>query len=377
MLPLSKIQLFIFLSALLALSQTKASEFFEYGQSIRALGMGNAYSAVVKDGDSLFYNPAGLGRSSGINLTLLNVNVGLNGENAYNTVQKVSTSTGSGVDKFSEIFGEQLWVGSGGKMTLTLPNFGVGVYDSGHLGIELKDPILPYFDIGYLNDYGLVVGSAFKIGPNSHFGINAKRINRTGATEAFGISTFLNGDTQSIQTGIQKKGVGYGADIGFSWEIPAPFNPVVSGVWKDIGTTTFLKESGSEKPPRILDEQILGVAAGFDLALFGLTTAIDIKHLNSTKEPFGKKLHMGLELDLPLIDIRGGLSQGYYSLGASLDMLLFQLDLVYYGVELGEYAGQDEDRRILLALTMDLGFDANLNFLDFNQARGKKLKRRR
>ncbi|MEY4615663.1 MAG: hypothetical protein RJB66_623 [Pseudomonadota bacterium] len=377
MLPLTKPSLFCLIITSLISTTVKSAEFFEYGQSIRALGMGNAYSAVAKDGDSLFYNPAGLGRSSGINLTLLNMNLGLNGENAYNTVQKVSQSTGTGVDKFSEIFGEQLWLGAGGKVTLTLPNFGMGIYDSGSSGIELKDPILPYFDINYVNDYGIVVGSAFKIGPHSHFGINAKRINRTGGQQDFGISTFLNGDTQTIQDNIQKKGVGYGADIGFSWEIPAPFNPVVSGVWKDIGTTTFLKVGGSEKPPRILDDQTIGVAAGFDLALFGLTTAIDIKHINATSEPFGKKLHMGLELDLPLLDLRGGFSQGYYSIGASVDLLLMQLDLAYYGVELGEYPGQDEDRRILLALTMDLGFDANLNFLDFNSSKGKRLKRRR
>lgn len=339
--------------------------------------MGNAYSAVVTDGDSLFYNPAGLGRAEGINLRLLNLNLGLNGENVYNTVQKVSSSSSSGIDRFSEIFGERLWVGTGGKMTLTVRNFALGIYDSGYVGLELKDPILPYFDVNYINDYGFVIGSAFKLGPSSHFGVSAKRINRTGATQPFGVSTFLDGNTEAIQANINRKGTGYGADIGFTWEIPAPFNPVISGVWKDVGTTTFLKATGSEKPDRILDEKILGLAAGFDFALFGMTTAIDFKHLNRYDENIGKKIHMGLEFDLPLIDIRGGFSQGYYSIGTSIDLFLFQLDLAYYGVELGEYPGQEEDRRLQIALTMDLGFDANLNFMDFNQAKIRKLKRRR
>ena len=72
-----------------------------------------------------------------------------------------------------------------------------------------------------------------------------------------------------------------------------------------------------------------------------------------------------------------GFSQGYYSLGASLDLFLFQIDLAYYGVELGEYPGQDEDRRIQIAFTMDMGFDPSFNFMDFNKVKGRKLKQRR
>lgn len=353
------------------------AEFFEYGQSIRALGMGNAYTAVVDDGDSLFYNPAGLGRNQEINLRIINLNLGLNGQDAYNAAQEITKSTATGIDRFSGIFGQQLWIGTSGKVTLTTPRFGVGIYDSGFAGIELKNPILPYFNVNYINDYGLVVGGAAAIGPQSFFGMNFKRINRSGASEEFGVSSFLDGKTDSIQSNLNKKGVGYGADLGFVWQITAPLNPVISGVWKDIGTTTFLKEPNIEKPPRITDEQILGVATSFDTLLFGMTAAIDIKHINATTETISKKVHMGLEFDLPFIDIRGGFSQGYYSLGVSLDLFILQMDLAYYGVELGEYAGQDQDRRIQLAITMDLGFDPHFNLLDKNKLKGRKLKRRR
>ena len=367
----------VLVAGLLVTLESHGRELFEYAQSIRALGMGNAYTAVVNDGDSLFYNPAGLGRSTGVNLTLVNLKLGLNGEEAHNTVQKVSSSSAEGIERFSELYGEKLWLGLGGRSTLTIPHFGLGVYSSGFADIELKDPILPYFDINYLNDDGLVVGGAFTIGPKSYFGINAKRVNRSGASQAFGVSSFINGDTEQIVTSLNKKGTGYGVDLGFSWEVPAGFRPVISAVWKDVGTTTFVSAPGSERPPRIQDEQILGIAAGFDTTFLGLTTAIDFKHLNSSQENIGKKIHAGLEVDLPFIDIRGGFSQGYHSLGASIDLFLLQLDMAYYGVELGEYAGQDEGRRYQIALTMDLGFDANFNFVDFNNSKGRRLKRRR
>jgi hypothetical protein len=86
---------------------------------------------------------------------------------------------------------------------------------------------------------------------------------------------------------------------------------------------------------------------------------------------------MGLEIGLPLIDIRGGFNQGYYTMGATIDLWLLRFDLAYYGVELGEYPGQDEDRRIEAQLIIDIGFDPSLNFLDFNKSKKKKLKQRR
>ncbi len=372
-----KIRPTLFLFILFFINISWAKEFFEYGQSIRALGMGNAYTAVVSDGDALFYNPAALGRVKGINLTVLNLATGINGENAYNSANTIAESTATGIDRFADFFGQQLWVGAGGKIHLTMPNFGIGVYDSGYVGLELKDPILPYFDINYINDYGVILGGSFPIGPTSHFGITAKRITRAGTNQEIGVSQFADGQTTQIQSNMNRRGTGYGAALGFVWEIPVPLNPVVSGVWKDVGTTSFLKETGIEKPPRILDERILGVAAGFDFPVFGMTAAIDYKHINALGENVGKKVHMGLEFDLPFIDIRGGFSQGYYSLGASLDLFILQIDMAYYGVELGEYPGQDQDRRFQIALTMDMGFDPSFKFMDFNKVKGRKLKQRR
>ncbi len=370
-------EIYLFIYLFLNSGSVWSAELFEYAQSIRALGMGNAYTAVVNDGDALFYNPAALGRVKGINLTVFNLNTGINGENALQSAQTIADSSATGIDRFADYFGQRIWLGLGGKINLYMPHFGIAVYDSGSMGFELKNPILPYFDINYLNDYGLVVGGSFTIAPSAYLGFTAKKITRMGTREQIGISSFLDGQTTNIESSFNRRGNGYGADLGIVWEIPAPFNPVISGVWKDVGGTTFLKEAGIQKPPNIAEEKILGVAAGFDLKVFALTAAIDYKHIETPKEPLGKKLHMGLELDLPLIDVRGGFSQGYYTLGASLDFFLFQLDVAYYGVEIGEYPGQDEDRRIQFAMTMDLGFDPSFKFIDFNKVKGRKVKQRR
>jgi hypothetical protein len=77
----------------------------------------------------------------------------------------------------------------------------------------------------------------------------------------------------------------------------------------------------------------------------------------------GKKINLGLELSWPIIDVRGGFQQGYLSYGVGCDIWLFRLDLASYGVELGEYPGQLEDRRYMLQMTFDFGVDpSNFSF---------------
>jgi hypothetical protein len=358
--------------------QVYSAELPESGLSIRALGMGNAYTAVVDNYEALWYNPAALGRVKGINATLLDINAGLNGENAYKSSQELSTSTAQGLDKYNTIFGDQLSFGAGLKLAVVTPYFGVGAYDSMNGLIELRNPTLPEFNIGAINDMGFIIGTAFPIGPSSYMGINAKKIIRSGNIGAYGISKFLDGNTSSqIEPDLNRKGSGYGGDIGFVVTLPVPLNPTFSGVWKDIGYTAFNKEPGYLAPPRIKDERILGMAAGFDVGIIDMTAAVDYKHINENTENIGKKIHMGLEIGLPLIDIRGGFSQGYYTMGATIDLWLMRFELAYYGVELGEYPGQDEDRRIQAQLIIDIGFDPNLNFLDFNKSKKRKLKQRR
>jgi hypothetical protein len=110
--------------------------------------------------------------------------------------------------------------------------------------------------------------------------------------------------------------------------------------------------------------------------------AIEVKMLNtsSTEVQLGKKIHAGLEIELPALTLRGGFNQGYYTYGASFDFWLFQIDVASYAVELGEYVGQNEDRRFIFQLTMDFGIDEiSGDFFNLSKSRKKTrgLKQRR
>jgi len=66
---------------------------------------------------------------------------------------------------------------------------------------------------------------------------------------------------------------------------------------------------------------------------------------------------MGIEFSWPVLDVRGGFHQGYYSLGAGFDLWLMRVDAATYGVELGAYPGQLEDRRYMMQVTFEFGID--------------------
>ena len=51
-------------------------------------------------------------------------------------------------------------------------------------------------------------------------------------------------------------------------------------------------------------------------------------------------LNIGAEIRLlSFLDLRAGMSQGYFSLGAGLDLWAIKVDMAYYWKEFGETAG--------------------------------------
>jgi hypothetical protein len=95
----------------------------------------------------------------------------------------------------------------------------------------------------------------------------------------------------------------------------------------------------------------------FSGGLIDITPALDYRYANRTDIELGKKIHAGVEVALPLLTLRAGLNQGYYTAGVGLNLGLIHVDAATYGVELGAYPGQQEDRRYVAQFTFQLGFD--------------------
>ena len=90
-----------------------------------------------------------------------------------------------------------------------------------------------------------------------------------------------------------------------------------------------------------------GIGWSYDTWYLSPTIAIDIRDFvgmcttdDFTFRDFMYHLNIGAEVRvLSFLDLRAGLSQGYWSLGVGLDLWAFKVDVAYYRQEFGETAG--------------------------------------
>ncbi len=345
--------------ALLAFAiAANANEIADSWSSVRAQGLGGAYTAIVNNSDALFYNPAGLANQTKFAWTVLDPRGGLNGVDNIQLLQAAISDQANMAANLQKLYGKRVWVEAGAKTAIMVPNFAASAFANGVAGVYVANPANTTMNLNYFFDYGFAAGGGFDLVPGViKFGLTAKRVNRTGTTVPIGASTLATLDTNALQAELKRRGTGYSADLGMLMTLPGPVAPSLSLVYRNAGTTTFSHEEGAGAPPPIDSEFVVGGAFKISGGLIDITPVLDYRFANRTDIAVGKKLHLGVEVGLPLIDLRAGLNQGYYSAGVGLNLGLMHIDAATYGVELGAYPGQLEDRRYVAQLTIELGFD--------------------
>lgn len=362
---------FILLTSLTALAQQTGV--YEMSRPTRAMGMGGVITPVVSDGDAVFYNPAALANVKGINVQLADIDLGVNGMQAYDIAKDASTINNPSTQ--NGLFGKNLWIEGSDRSSVAIPYFGVGYYDEYAATVQLENPAYPQVDTYFRNDAGLLVGGALPIGPGTSIGVTAKQIRRWGGYDQnLGASQLANMQSiTSLKSLYPDEGTGYGVDAAFmSTAQEVALKPTLSIVWQDIGDTSFTQTGGTAPPPRIEQDLIIGTSIGASAAGFGWLLAAEARHLTESDIQTGNKLHVGGEISLPFMDLRAGLNQGYFTYGAGFDFYFFRIDAASYGEELGAYPGQQVDNRIQIGLTMNFSFDADFNFTDNDQKRKQR-----
>lgn len=363
----------LFLLMLLS-REVLARELFEYNISLRARGMGGAYTAYPEETDAIFVNAASLAYVREISWEVFNVGAGINGLEAYNAFKDVSSF--DSIDDYNVLYGKKLWVSGHGHSSLVIPYFGIGYFNHYSLTAALNSPPFPDFSVSYFNDSGFQLGFALPLNPLMSVGLGIKQIRRWGGEESIGITTLAGGGVSNLVDEFQNIGTGYGLDPAILVKLPGPLSPSLAVVWKDFGSTAFNQEAGTDSPPRIKENLIYAAGAQIDLPGLDLRTGAEIRHANEHDVPIGKKFHMGAELSIPFVELRAGLSQGYQSLGLGINLFFLKLDAAMYTVEMGEYPGQTPDTRLEGSLSFNMAVDADFNFTG-KDGRRRKLKQRR
>ncbi len=324
--------------------------------SVRALGMGNAYTAVVSDSDSIFYNPAALIKVKGVNWTVMDPRIGADNVTNANLIKSLS-NTSNIANTVNSLYGDQLFAGGGAKSAIAFPYFGAAAYVNTEANIAVSNPPDPSALINYFFDYGAALSAAVEPAPGFGLGVTARYINRTGTNQTIGAAVISQNNTSQLQNMLEDRGWAVAVDLGAVITAPGPLSPTLSFVYRDMGNTTFSHDQGAQAPQPVQSEMIAGASLTFSGPGLRLTPSIDYRYIGWSNVATGQNINLGCELHLLFIDLRGGLSQGYYTAGAGLNLGLIRLDAATWAEELGAYSGQAVDRRYMVQLTIELGFD--------------------
>jgi hypothetical protein len=229
----------------------------------------------------------------------------------------------------------------------------VGAIGQGTVDLEVRNPVWPEAHIDMTVDTGLLGGVGGKLPLTGlRAGASLKMISRDSLSEVYTATDIAADDFEDQFEDDQNTGSGVSLDLGAIYTMP-----FVDIVDLDVGLAIQNLPSMDMGDARDIDTQAnLGFAVKKQLLKFQVIGALD--YMDVTKaigedEDFGKRLHMGVEFQLPMVlAVRAGLNQGYYTLGATLDLWVFRFDLATYGEEVGSYAGQRVDRRYIAQMTI-------------------------
>jgi hypothetical protein len=347
-------------------------------RSPTALLMGDAFTAVNDDGFTLFYNPASLARNRA-DFNLYPINGTLTGTNILSDLDRFKDFPDDPAGLSDVLMDYPVHASAGTAPGFKLFNVGVSFLANESYDLLMRNQIHPMLDIDIRSDRGVLFGVGLPIGPGrvnsksqsgsqTSFGIGAKYIERTGLSDSLALTgpTVLNSMGQDEVSKLLKslgqiKGRAWGFDAGFEHVVRSGPSQFVLGLAiLDITGTDFKTDSNPNKlkVANIKDQVNLGLAGSQNWKYFNFGASADVRALNEQID-FGKRVRLGAHVGMPGLKFMAGMNSGYYSYGATLDLLFMKLTGGFYDVEIGSKYKQTQSKRFILYLSLfDFSFDA-------------------
>lgn len=322
-------------------------------RNVRALGMGGASVAVVNDENSLFLNPAGLGRIRGPYWVVANpeieLNVPLNNAVAPSyEYMKIHNDPDYLMTKALASPDTHLHARYQAASTFVTTNFGFGVFSKYTWDVEYNSSTSKY-RVDHTNDWGAALGYCLRLFDGRiKIGATGKVLNRVSIAQDLPSNT-TNRSMGSLVT----EGGGVGLDAGILLTGPWVFLPTLGVTVHDVGDTKLNATEGyfykpSTRPDAIKQKTNAAFAIS-PIVTNSLRYTItgeyhDIQNPDQTD--MYRRIHAGMEINVnDILFLRGGLNQRYYTAGLELNLGSIQLQFATYGEEIGTATANKEDRR--------------------------------
>ncbi len=362
--------------------------------SPRRLAMGNAGLAVANGSDSLYYNPAGLAEKR---LVIALPSVAFTVYHPYGllkngVVDDLKSFDANDSEKLTQLVFD-LKKALGNNYTKVMDMDASTGFTAGGFGlmINVKDTVHSYritsSDGGIFDQLNasITIGYGHRINIATKFSIDigaAVKFNYLAFSKGIALTDVLDKDklndpmNKIVKTLPVMAGFSVPFDIGVNFNLPLNFKLGV--VAKNINGKMYMNSfenyesalknplgssSNSNKFEYNTDFSLdAGFAWSWKNSFFAPTIAVDVVDtIGLFKNSFNMRnfiyhLNAGAEFRvLSFLDLRGGFNQGYWTLGAGLDLWAIKMDVAYFWEELGSTAGANSTDG--LSIKFNIGLD--------------------
>jgi hypothetical protein len=347
-------------------------------RSPRALLMGDAYTAVANDDYTLFYNPAAMARHKA-DFSFYPLNGSISGTNVLSDLDRFKDFPDQPVDVADVLMDYPVHASAGVAPGIKFFNVGVSLIVNDAYDLALRNKVHPMMDLDIRSDRGVVLGVGIPLGSSriskknqsgsqTSIGIGAKYIERTGINDSLALAgpTVLDslGEKEVgnlVKSLGQVKGRGWGFDAGVEHVTRSGPAQLVFGLSAlDLTGTEFNvdKNVNNLQVSNIRDQMNFGMSGSLDWQLFNFLVSADVRGLNEQMD-FGKRLRFGAQAGIPGIKLMAGINSGYYSYGATVDLIFLEVTGGFYDIEIGSKYKQTKSKRFVIYLSLfDFSFDA-------------------
>jgi hypothetical protein len=348
--------------------------------SIRALGMGNAFTAVADDTAAIFYNPAALAyrKERELKLSLgavMDTKVGklnndiknANGQSTQSA--KIDAITSLLDSHYGDYYSARATLGA----MYAWPKWEIAFVPADlSLDMSIHQGVGPMLNVnGYL-DSTLAMATGRELhwakGHQLAWGTTLKAVHRVYAGQTILAADLVQG-SKVFQAKDADEGITFDADVGTLWTPPTPrllkyMKPTFAFVGRnliDYGFTTnfHMVDPHSGEPPKL--GRRFDVGSRWDLPKFWVFDPhimIDERDMGDPNFTARKGFHVGAELFWQMFHWwKGhwsvGVNQGYLSLGLGAKLAWFQFNLATYAEEVGTASVPNQSRRYAAELALD------------------------